>query len=145
MSRPRIHVRDAVKAILADLDNFFERSPAVALQAAFRRVRSMTADALTRLRKRQFGTIPNTQQEALRFLARRFREHEANLEELESIESFTDTATTETAESSSSSDSDNESSSSSDSDRTVPIDLRPFTPYVDKYGYLVKSEGSVEI
>jgi hypothetical protein len=113
MSRPRIHVRDALKAILADLDNFYERSPAVALEAAFRRVRALKPDALTRLRKRQFGTLPNTQVEALRFLARRFREHEANLEELESIESFTDTDSTATTE----------TASSSDSDRTVPIDL----------------------
>jgi len=141
MSRPRIHIRDAIKAILADLDEFYERSPSLALAAGLRRVRAMKPDALSRLRKRQFGTLPNSHADALVFLARRFREHEVNLEELESIESFTDTAST----TSSSSTATTESYSTSDSDRTVPIDLRRFVPYVDKYGYLVKSEGSVEI
>jgi len=139
MSRPRIHTRDALKAILADLDSFYEQPPSRALAAAFRRVRALKPDALSRLRKRAFGTLPNTEAEALRFLARRFREHAVNLEELESIESFSDSS------SSSSQTSSTESYSSSDSDKTVAVDLRRFVPYVDKYGRLVKSEASVEI
>lgn len=145
MSRPRIHVRDAVKSILADLDSFYESTPASALAEATRSVRRMTPEALGRLRRRAFGTVPNTQVEALRFLARRFREHAAQLDELESIESFSDTASESSSTATTVSASTESSVSSSDSDRTVPIDLRRFVPYRDKSGYLVKSEASVEI
>ena len=115
MSRPRIHIRDAIKFVLADLDSFFEGTPAHALSTATRRVRALSPEALRKLRRRAFGTVPNTAPDALRFLARRFREHRETFEDLESIESFsssdTETATTLSV-------------SSSDSDRTVPIDLR---------------------
>jgi hypothetical protein len=117
MSRPRLHVRDAVKLVVADLDSFFEMTPAHALSTATRRVRALTPEALGRLRRRAFGTIPNNAPDAIRFLARRFREHKEQLDELESIESFSssdsETATTLSV-------------SSSDSDRTIPIDLRRF-------------------
>jgi hypothetical protein len=133
MSLRRIHIRDAVKFILADMDSFYETSAPSALAKAMRKVRLLSAESLTRLRRRQFGTVPNTNEEALRFLVRKFRELRESFEELENdpIESFGETSSESASDTSSESASDRSSDtestvsfSSTDSERTVPIDLR---------------------
>ena len=172
-SRTRLFPRDAVRVILSNLDDYYESTPQLAFRQAEAKLARMTREALERLRKRRFGTLPNSREAAVSFLRRRFQEHKDNYDALaeSDIESFTSTESSSTESSStessstdssstastgrtvrydadttdSESDAASSSSSSTDSQRTVPVSLTRFVPYVDKYGYLVKSEGSIEI
>lgn len=118
----RIHTRDGVRFILSRLDEFYEDSPGVALTLALSRVRTLSAESLRALRRRQFGTLPNTREDALRFLARRFREHRETLAELD--EDDIESVSSSSSSSSSSTATTLLYSTDSDSDRTVPIDLK---------------------
>ena len=92
------HIRDFIKYILVNIDQFASKTPQKALDEAERKVRHHSFD-IQKLRQRDFGTLPDRERPAREYLSRRFEQHKALAEEIDSSDGET----------------------VSDSDATVPI------------------------
>lgn len=132
----RVHIRDAVRVILDDIHTWYNKLPAQALLYGEDKVRRMSPNALARLREREFGTLPNTPQAALRFLKEKFVDHGHTLMMLEhDISEFSSEAESQTSK----------ATVAVDLQRPVNATKNKFKQYKDKYGYTVKSEASQEL
>ena len=137
---PHIHVRDAIRVVLIDMERFYTKSPYGSLLIGFERARTLSPNQLKLLRKREFGILPNTESQAIAFLRQAFVDFAATRRMLdeEDISEF-----------SSSSDSSSDSSSSdssTDSDKTVAVSPKQFVAFIDKNNNSkVKSADSQEI